>query len=94
MLHIACPCILLVPWLSGESQKPGDEVVRRPGKRAIDDVRVTLFVYNCACFSAWSSLLLGYDIGIMSSAILFIRPDLNLSTVQAEACWSTNVKCG
>jgi hypothetical protein len=63
---------------------PSEEILTRTRERAVDGVKVTLFVYVCACFSALSSLLLGYDIGIMSSAILFIRPDLGLSTVQAE----------
>lgn len=39
-------------------------------------------VYLCAACSSLCSVLLGYDVGVMSGAKEFIRPDLGLSTVQ------------
>ncbi|CAN0188939.1 unnamed protein product, partial [Discosporangium mesarthrocarpum] len=41
-------------------------------------------VYVCAVCSSLCSVLLGYDIGVMSGAKEFIRPDLGLSSVQEE----------
>ncbi|CAB1111751.1 unnamed protein product [Ectocarpus sp. CCAP 1310/34] len=41
-------------------------------------------VYLCAACSSLCSILLGYDVGVMSGAKEFIRPDLGLSTVQNE----------
>eukprot|EP00249_Psilotum_nudum_P007429 c20557_g1_i1 orf=204-1127(+) len=42
------------------------------------------YVIACTAIATLTSTLLGYDIGIISGAILFIQKDLNLSTVQVE----------
>ncbi|KAJ7968517.1 Polyol transporter like [Quillaja saponaria] len=42
------------------------------------------FVFACAIFASLNSVLLGYDVGVMSGAILFILEDLKLSEVQEE----------
>ena len=55
--------------------------------------KLTPFAFACACFAAMSSLLLGYDIGIMSSAILFIRPQLGLNDVQSEVSMAPLFEC-
>lgn len=39
-------------------------------------------VYLCAMCSSLCSVLLGYDVGVMSGAKEYIRPNLGLSTVQ------------
>ncbi len=39
-------------------------------------------VYLCAICSSLCSVLLGYDVGVMSGAKEFIKPDLQLDTVQ------------
>ncbi|CAN0538126.1 unnamed protein product, partial [Laminaria digitata] len=39
-------------------------------------------VYLCAACSSLCSILLGYDVGVMSGAKEYILPDLGLSTVQ------------
>eukprot|EP00612_Vaucheria_litorea_P001025 CAMPEP_0171452226 /NCGR_PEP_ID=MMETSP0945-20130129/415_1 /TAXON_ID=109269 /ORGANISM="Vaucheria litorea, Strain CCMP2940" /LENGTH=512 /DNA_ID=CAMNT_0011976843 /DNA_START=64 /DNA_END=1599 /DNA_ORIENTATION=- len=41
-------------------------------------------VYVCAICSSLTSVLLGYDVGVMSGAILYIGEDLNMTTVQKE----------
>mmetsp|Transcript_28650 Transcript_28650/g.37550 ORF Transcript_28650/g.37550 Transcript_28650/m.37550 type:complete len:526 (-) Transcript_28650:172-1749(-) len=41
-------------------------------------------VYCCAVTSSLTSILLGYDVGVISGAILYISEDLGLSTVQEE----------
>jgi len=42
------------------------------------------FVFLCAIFASLNSVLLGYDVGVMSGAILFIQEDLKISEVQEE----------
>ena len=39
-------------------------------------------VYLCAACSSLCSILLGYDVGVMSGAKEYIEPDLGLTTVQ------------
>src|SRR3954452_2761643 len=42
------------------------------------------FLYWISCIAALSGLLFGYDTGVISGAILFIRKDFNLSDSMAE----------
>lgn len=42
------------------------------------------YVFACAVFASLNSVLLGYDVGVMSGAILFIQQDLNITEVQQE----------
>ncbi|XP_022749130.1 putative polyol transporter 1 [Durio zibethinus] len=42
------------------------------------------FAFACAILASLTSILLGYDIGVMSGAIIFIQDDLKISDVQAE----------
>ncbi|KAL5715617.1 putative polyol transporter 4 [Ranunculus cassubicifolius] len=42
------------------------------------------YVFACAVFASLNSVLLGYDVGVMSGAILFIQKDLNITEVQQE----------
>ncbi|XP_047337208.1 probable polyol transporter 4 [Impatiens glandulifera] len=42
------------------------------------------YVFACAIFASLNSVLLGYDVGVMSGAILFIKQDLNITEVQQE----------
>lgn len=43
-----------------------------------------LFTWCCVLLSTVSAMLMGYDIGIMSGAILFIQEDLHLSLFEEE----------
>ncbi|XP_048433285.1 polyol transporter 5-like [Pyrus x bretschneideri] len=42
------------------------------------------FAVACAVLASMTSILLGYDIGVMSGASLFIKENLNISDVQVE----------
>lgn len=42
------------------------------------------YVFACAIFASLNSVLLGYDVGVMSGAILFIHEDLKITEVQQE----------
>uniref|UniRef100_A0A0C9S5Z2 TSA: Wollemia nobilis Ref_Wollemi_Transcript_16013_1921 transcribed RNA sequence n=1 Tax=Wollemia nobilis TaxID=56998 RepID=A0A0C9S5Z2_9CONI len=42
------------------------------------------FVIMCAVLASTNSVLLGYDIGVMSGAVLFIRKDLHVNDLQVE----------
>nr|GMD91867.1 probable polyol transporter 4 [Ipomoea batatas] len=42
------------------------------------------YVFACAIFASLNCVLLGYDIGVMSGAIIFMQEDLKLTEVQEE----------
>ncbi|GAB2274804.1 Probable polyol transporter 4 [Dionaea muscipula] len=42
------------------------------------------YVLACAFFASLNSVLLGYDVGVMSGAIIFIQEDLMITEVQEE----------
>ncbi|KAL3632312.1 putative polyol transporter 4 [Castilleja foliolosa] len=42
------------------------------------------YVFACSVFASLNSVLLGYDVGVMSGAIIFIHEDLKISEVQEE----------
>ncbi|KAH0867485.1 hypothetical protein HID58_074507 [Brassica napus] len=42
------------------------------------------FAFACAILASMTSIILGYDIGVMSGAAIFIKEDLKLSDVQLE----------
>ncbi|XP_057964017.1 polyol transporter 5-like [Malania oleifera] len=42
------------------------------------------FAFACAILASMTSILLGYDIGVMSGAALYIKKDLKISDVQIE----------
>ncbi|CAM8984913.1 unnamed protein product [Rhodiola kirilowii] len=53
--------------------------------RQLERIRTTRrYVYACAVFASLNSVLLGYDVGVMSGAILFIQEDLKITEVQEE----------
>uniref|UniRef100_A0A7N0U7W7 Major facilitator superfamily (MFS) profile domain-containing protein n=1 Tax=Kalanchoe fedtschenkoi TaxID=63787 RepID=A0A7N0U7W7_KALFE len=39
------------------------------------------FAFACAILASMTSILLGYDIGVMSGAIIYIKKDLHFSDV-------------
>mmetsp|Transcript_13730 Transcript_13730/g.20214 ORF Transcript_13730/g.20214 Transcript_13730/m.20214 type:complete len:527 (-) Transcript_13730:61-1641(-) len=61
---------------NGYGTGEGGESVRNPGS--------VVLVWLCCICSSLTSILLGYDVGIMSGAIIFIKQDLQLTTVQEE----------
>ncbi|KAK6930716.1 Major facilitator, sugar transporter-like [Dillenia turbinata] len=42
------------------------------------------YVYACAVFASLNSVLLGYDVGVMSGAVLYIKQDLKITEAQEE----------
>ncbi|KAF8036470.1 hypothetical protein BT93_C2251 [Corymbia citriodora subsp. variegata] len=46
--------------------------------------RVNNYVLFCAVLASTNSILLGYDIGVMSGAVLFIRENLKITYVQEQ----------
>nr|VDD35603.1 unnamed protein product [Brassica oleracea] len=42
------------------------------------------FAFACAILASMTSIILGYDSGVMSGAAIFIKEDLKLSDVQLE----------
>ncbi|KAI3446083.1 hypothetical protein Pfo_002748 [Paulownia fortunei] len=42
------------------------------------------FAFACSFLACMTSILLGYDIGVMSGAIIYIQKDLNITDVQKE----------
>ncbi|OWM78641.1 probable polyol transporter 4 [Punica granatum] len=42
------------------------------------------YVFFCAVFASLNNVLLGYDVGVMSGAIIFIQEDLKITEVQEE----------
>lgn len=42
------------------------------------------YVIACAIFASLNNVLLGYDVGVMSGAVIFIKEDLKITEVQVE----------
>ncbi|PWA65566.1 major facilitator, sugar transporter-like, Major facilitator superfamily domain protein [Artemisia annua] len=42
------------------------------------------YVFACAVFASLNNVLLGYDVGVMSGAIIFIQEDLKITELQEE----------
>ncbi|XP_044490997.1 putative polyol transporter 1 [Mangifera indica] len=42
------------------------------------------FAFACAILASMTSILLGYDIGVMSGAVIYIKKDLKISDVEVE----------
>ncbi|VAH54396.1 unnamed protein product [Triticum turgidum subsp. durum] len=66
-----------------------DEVAAPPeheeeGVRAGRRRSSTRYVFACSVFASLNSVLLGYDVGVMSGCILFIQRDLRITEVQQE----------
>ncbi|EXB63597.1 Polyol transporter 5 [Morus notabilis] len=67
-----------VNGISGQTQKTIADF--DPPKRP----RKNIFAIACAVLASMTSILLGYDIGVMSGAVIFIKEDLKISDVKVE----------
>ncbi|KAK9715335.1 hypothetical protein RND81_06G158100 [Saponaria officinalis] len=60
----------------GQQKNGGSNYSRR--------VKLNNYAFACALLASTNSILLGYDIGVMSGAILYIKENLKLSSIQEE----------
>ncbi|RYR48902.1 hypothetical protein Ahy_A07g035002 [Arachis hypogaea] len=62
-----------------ETQKAVEDFdpVKKPIKR-------NKYAFACAILASMTSILLGYDVGVMSGAVIYIKRDLKISDVQIE----------
>ncbi|KAH7576905.1 hypothetical protein ACOSP7_002403 [Xanthoceras sorbifolium] len=63
-----------------------DSEVTEDGDHLQEDRRSTIrkYVFACAVFASLNNVLLGYDVGVMSGAIIFIQEDLKITELQEE----------
>ncbi|GMH23560.1 hypothetical protein Nepgr_025403 [Nepenthes gracilis] len=66
--------------------KLGTMDVSQPVKLVADShpPRRNKYAFACAILASMTSILLGYDIGVMSGAAIYIKKDMNLSDTQVE----------
>ncbi|XP_057455489.1 probable polyol transporter 4 [Lotus japonicus] len=57
-----------------------DDVLHQEARRN----RTRKYVIACAIFASLNNVLLGYDVGVMSGAVIFIKEDLKISEVKEE----------
>eukprot|EP00250_Pteridium_aquilinum_P017675 c23732_g1_i1 orf=942-1955(-) len=60
------------------------KTIGSPPKHFENQRPLSFYTWSCVLLSTVSAMLMGYDIGIMSSAILFIHDDLHLSLFETE----------
>jgi len=53
---------------------------------AVEPKKKRNFKYACSCaaFASMATIVLGYDVGVMSGASLYIKKDLHITDVQVE----------
>ncbi|PIA28363.1 hypothetical protein AQUCO_07100029v1 [Aquilegia coerulea] len=61
-----------------------EEAYNQQQKQLLRNKTTQKYVFACAVFASLNSVLLGYDVGVMSGAILFIQEDLKITEVQQE----------
>ncbi|XP_047307629.1 polyol transporter 5-like [Impatiens glandulifera] len=63
-----------------ENQRPRSN----PSSRTANKGRLNKYALACAMLASTNSILLGYDIGVMSGAVLYIKDNLKISRTQVE----------
>ncbi|KAB2095075.1 hypothetical protein ES319_A01G010400v1 [Gossypium barbadense] len=74
--------------MAGSGHENGAISIRPADNLAVFEVskkpKKNKFALGCAMLASLTSMLLGYDIGVMSGAIIFIKKDLKINDVQIE----------
>lgn len=60
------------------------EAERRGEEHKIKGVKLNKYALVCALLASTNSILLGYDIGVISGAVLYIRENLKITSIQEE----------
>ncbi|KAL1299095.1 hypothetical protein HN51_043501 [Arachis hypogaea] len=70
--------------MNSELAEDYDDVLNQ--QRHIEERRSSTrkYVLACAIFASLNNVLLGYDVGVMSGAVIFIKEDLKISEVKEE----------
>ncbi|CAN6441710.1 unnamed protein product [Victoria cruziana] len=67
-----------------EKNQQGEVATPASSSRSHEKAPLNKFAFACAILASMNSILLGYDIGVMSGAILFIKEDLGIGSTQEE----------
>ncbi|VAH34304.1 unnamed protein product [Triticum turgidum subsp. durum] len=67
-----------------EEELDGAEWARRAEAGSRRRKAAERYVFNCALFASLNAILLGYDVGVMSGAIIYIQKDLHITEFQEE----------
>ncbi|KAG8082762.1 hypothetical protein GUJ93_ZPchr0014g47450 [Zizania palustris] len=73
---------VLDPSDEPELDAAGSQGGRRPSVSEVKSKE--RFVFACAIFASLNAILLGYDVGVMSGAIIYIQKDLHITEFQEE----------
>ncbi len=77
------------PWSASDAQSFILKAWEENGRDTESQGNSFKLVVMCAMIASLTSLLLGYDVGIFSSAILYIQEEMNLSLFQSETVVAT-----
>ncbi|XP_029129625.1 probable polyol transporter 4 isoform X2 [Cajanus cajan] len=66
--------------MNSELREGYDDVLHQEDRRN----STRKYVIACAIFASLNNVLLGYDVGVMSGAVIFIKEDLKISEVKEE----------
>ncbi|KAJ1434563.1 Sugar/inositol transporter [Sesbania bispinosa] len=66
--------------MNSELPEDYDDVLHQEARR----ITTRKYVTACAIFASLNNVLLGYDVGVMSGAVIFIKEDLKISEVKEE----------
>lgn len=70
--------------MDGNFKEEREESMQVSGMKRSGRSESQKYVFACAVFASLNNVLLGYDVGVMSGVILFMKEDLNISEVQQE----------
>ncbi|XP_061356910.1 probable polyol transporter 4 [Gastrolobium bilobum] len=68
--------------MNSEFEENDDVLIQQQQEDKRNGIRK--YVLACAIFASLNNVLLGYDVGVMSGAVIFIKEDLKISEFQVE----------